>query len=298
MEKIVKNFVIILIIFSTIFLSSCSLTKEKDNEILSLKDTIKTQQKEIEKLEKRQELKEKIEHIKNNAHKKKEAKFKKEIKNLKSQISNNLQEKQVLNFEKQKELNIKFYSQFPLDIATWKKYEEPYQNFCEEASLLNWYYYLTWKEKDLKEYNKDLLKLKELEDLLFEWWYKHTNIEDTLKLLIAFQWDNQQAFWEIIENPTVEDIKYNISIWNPVLVPVYWKWLSNNLFVGWWPVYHNLLIKWYTEQNFIVNEVWVSKWDWYNYKIEELMKNIADYDKKLYPDNFLQWKKKILILYK
>lgn len=288
----------LLIIWLIIILSSCSLSKEKDNEILSLKETIKTQQKEIDKLKEKEEIIKKIEKIKNNAYKQKEDKLKKEIQDLKTQISTNLQEKQVLNFENQKELNIKFYSQFPLDITTWRKYNEPYQNFCEEASLLNWYYYLTWKEPDLKEYDKDLIKLKEIEDLLFEWWYKHTNIEDTLKLLIAFQWDNQEILWEIIENPTVEDIKYNISIWNPVLVPVYWKWLSNNLFIGWWPVYHNLLIKWYTEQNFIVNEVWVSKWDWYNYKIEELMKNIANYDEKLYPDNFLNWEKKILILYK
>lgn len=228
-----KNLLIILL---TLILSSCSLTEKKDNEILSLKETIQEQQEEIEKLEKRQELKEKIELIKNNAYKNKEDKLKKEIQDLKSQISNNLQEKQVLNFEKEKEIDIKFYSQFPLDIATWIKYEEPYQNFCEESSLLNWYYFLTWKEPKLKEYNKDLLKLKELEDLLFEWWYKHTSIEDTLRLLIAFQWDNQKVFWEIIENPSIEDIKYNISIWNPILVPLYWKWLSNNLFIGWWPV--------------------------------------------------------------
>lgn len=289
MKKVINIILVML-------LTSCSLNENKDNEILSLNETIQNQQIQIDKLMKKQELTEKIENIKNWVYKKKEEKLKSEIEELKK--INDLQEKEVIKLDTEKLLNIKFYSQFPLNISTWVKYEEPYQNFCEESSLLNWYYFLIWKEPSLKEYNEDLLKLKELEDLLFKWWYKHTSIKDTLKLLIAFQWDDQKVFWEIIENPSIEDIKHNISKWNPIIVPVYWKWLSNNLFISWWPVYHNLLIKWYTEQNFIVNEVWVSKWDWYNYKISELMENIYNYDAELYPDNFRDWKKEILILYK
>lgn len=289
---------IIFFIFLIILLSSCSYQTQNDKDILILNQTIKEQRNEIEKLKNREILKQKIETIKNNTYKKKENKLKAQIEILKNQNINNLQEKQDINFEKEKELDIKFYSQFPLDISTWKKYEEPYQNFCEEASLLNWYYYLIWKEPNLKEYDKDLLKLKELEDLLFKWWYKHTSLEETLQLLIAFQGDNQKVFWEIIENPAIEIIKENISKGNPIIAPWYWKWLSNNLFLWGGPIYHNLLIKWYTEQNFIVNEVWVSKWDWYNYKINEIMENIHNFDEKLYPNNFIEWKKEILILYK
>jgi hypothetical protein len=163
---------------------------------------------------------------------------------------------------------------------------------------LNWYYYLIWKQPNLEEYNKDLLKIKEIEDLVLEWWYKHTSLEDTLKMIIAFQWDNQKVFWEVIENPTIELIKENIFKWNSVIVPLYWKWLSNHLFNNWWPIYHNLVIKGYTEDIFIVNEVWISKWDWYKYKQSELMNNIYNYDKKLYPGQFTKWKKEILILSK
>ena len=280
-----------------IFLSSCSFETSKDKQISTLNETIENQKLEIEKLKKKNELNEKIEKVRAIKSKIIEKKLSLEIEKLKSQKANNLQEKQALILDKEKEIDVKFYSQFPLNIATWRKYDEPYQNFCEEASLLNWYYYLTWKEPDLKEYDKDLLKLKELEDLLFEWWYKHTSIEDTLKLLIAFQ-DDTKVFWEIIENPTIDIIKENIFKWNLIIAPLYWKWLSNDLFLWWWPIYHNLLIKWYTEENFIVNEVWISKWDWFLYNQNEIMENIADYDEKLYPDNFQKWKKKILILYK
>lgn len=288
----------IIIITIIILLTSCSLSPWKDKEIFQLNNTISEQNIEIEKLKKRQELKEKIDKIKNNTYLKKQKYLNEEIQKLMNENSNNLQVKQALNIEKEKELDITFYSQFPLDIATWVKYEEPYQNFCEEASLLNWYYFLTGKNPDLEEYNLDLLKLKELEDILFDGWYMHTSLQDTLKLLIAFQADEQQIFWDIIENPDVNIMKENISKWNPIIVPVYGKWLSNDLFIWWWPLYHNLLIKWYTEQNFIVNEVWVSKWDWYNYNIQELMENIVNYDENLYPDNFKKWKKEILILYK
>ncbi|MDD3145496.1 MAG: C39 family peptidase [Candidatus Gracilibacteria bacterium] len=289
---------IIFFIFLIILLSSCSYQTQNDKDILILNQTIKEQRNEIEKLKNREILKQKIETIKNNTYKKKENKLKAQIEILKNQNINNLQEKQDINFEKEKELDIKFYSQFPLDISTGKKYEEPYQNFCEEASLLNGYYYLIGKEPNLKEYDKDLLKLKELEDLLFKGGYKHTSLEETLQLLIAFQGDNQKVFGEIIENPAIEIIKENISKGNPIIAPGYGKGLSNNLFLGGGPIYHNLLIKGYTEQNFIVNEVGVSKGDGYNYKINEIMENIHNFDEKLYPNNFIEGKKEILILYK
>lgn len=287
-----------LIIWLFFLFSSCSISGNKNEVIESLNEIIKNQQKEILDLKKKEEIRNKIEKYKILTQKRKEDKLKSEILDLENQISNGSEWKKELILDKEKELDIKFYSQFPLDISTWKKYDEPYQNFCEESSLLNWYYYLIWNNPDIKEYNKDLLKLKELEDLLFDWWYKHTSLEETLQLLIAFQWDNQKVFWEILENPSIEDIKENISKWNPIIVPLYWKWLSNNLFLWWWPVYHNLLIKWYTEKKIIVNEVWVSKWDWFNYKIEEIMENIYNFNLDLYPDSFQDWKKEVLILYK
>lgn len=289
-----KNIISIIIL---IFLTSCSFETNKDKQIVLLNKTITNQKIEIERLQKKDELNIKIEKVRSIKSKIIEKHLRNDIEKLKSQKDNNLQEKQVLILPKEKEIDVKFYSQFPLDITTWIKYNEPYQNFCEESSLLNWYYHIILKEPTLKEYNKDLLKLKELEDLLFEWWYKHTSLEDTLKLLIAFQ-DNQKVFWKIVENPTIQIIKENINKWNLIIVPLYWKWLSNNLFRNWWPIYHNLIIKGYTEKNFITNEVWVSKWDWFMYKQSELMENIHNYDKKLYPDNFTEWKKEILILYK
>lgn len=290
MKKIVS--IIILI-----FLTSCSFETNKDKQIVILNETITNQKLEIEKLKKKNELNIKIERVRSIKSKIIEKRLRSDIEKLKSNKDNNLQEKQVLILSEKKEIDVKFYSQFPLDISTWIKYNEPYQNFCEESSLLNWYYHLIWKEPNLKEYNQDLLKLKKIEDLIFDWWYKHTSIQDTLKLLIAFQ-GTQKVFWKIVENPTIETIKEYITKWDLIIVPLYWKWLSNNLFLGWWPIYHNLLIKWYTEQNFITNEVWVSKWDWFMYKQSELMENIYNYDKSNYPDDFTEWKKEILILYK
>jgi len=280
-----------------IFITSCSFESNKDKQIVLLSEAITNQKLEIEKFQKKNELNAKIERVRTIKSKIIERKLKSDIEKLKLGKDNALQEEQVLILPIKKEIDVKFYSQFPLDIATWIKYDEPYQNFCEEASLLNWYYHLIWKEPSLKEYNNDLLELKEIEDLIFDWWYKHTSIQDTLKLLIAFQ-EEQEIFWEIVKNPSIQIIKEHLTKWNLIITPLYWKWLSNNLFIGWWPIYHNLIIKGYTEQNFITNEVWVSKWDWFMYKQSELMENIYNYDEKLYPDNFTKWKKEILILYK
>ena len=221
----------IILIIILIFLTSCSFETNKDKQIVILNETITNQKLEIEKLEKKNELNVKIERVRTIKSKIIERKLKSDIEKLKLGKDNTLQEKQALILPEKKEINVKFYSQFPLDISTWIKYDEPYQNFCEESSLLNWYYHLIWKEPTLKEYNQDLLKLKEIEDLIFDWWYKHTSIQDTLKLLIAYQ-KEQKVFWEIVENPSIQIIKEHITKWDLIIAPLYWKWLSNNLFIG------------------------------------------------------------------
>ena len=293
------TFLIFWIFIILLFFWLYKVKQQNYNKIFSLKETIKQQKQEIEKLRKKQEILKRIQKSRNIKNEIIINHLKEKIKRLED-ANNNLETRQIKKeeIEKEKILDVKFYSQFPLDIATWKKYDEPYQNFCEEASLLNWYYYLVWKEPDLKQYNKDLLKLKEIEDLLFEWWYKHTSLEENLQVLIAFQEEKQKIYWEILKNPTIEDIKENISKWNLVIAPLYWKWLTNPYFKNWWPVYHNILIKGYKDDIFITNEVWVSKWDWFKYKQEEIIKNIHNFDQKLYPDKFQEWKKEILILYK
>jgi len=299
MNKI-RSITIALFILVIVFWSYFYSNSKYDKQIIGLNKTIQTQKLQIERLKKKEKIMAKIEKYRNIKRKIIENKLINDLQKLKSQKGNDIQVKVDIKKEliNEKTLDIKFYSQFPLDIATGVKYDEPYQNFCEESSLLNWYYYLIWKQPSLKEYNKDLLKLKEIEDLILDWWYKHTSLEDTLKLLIAFQEDDQKVFWEIIQNPTLKLIKENISKWNPVIVPLYWKWLTNPLFREWWPIYHNIIIKGFKNDIFIVNEVWVSNWDWFKYKQDELMNNIYNYDSKYYPNNFTKWKQEILILYK
>ncbi len=311
---------LLVIILPLFILTSCFGESEKDQKITQLNQELIQQYEEIKELKDKIETKETIRKFQQIAEKKKIKilewqleKAEDTIDTLKTQRKNlilkkHFQQKEIeetiakeeeeeknkkIEIPEEKILDIKFYSQ----AIKWD-FSDPYQNFCEEASFLNWYYYLTWQEPDLKEYNEDLLKIKKIEDLVLEWWYKHTSLQDTLEFIIAFQWEEQKVVWEIIDDPTIDIIRENIAKWNPVIVPIYWKWVDNNYFLGWWPVYHNLVIKWYKDDIFVTNEVWVSRWDWYMYRRKVLMDNIFNFDEDLYPDRFKEWKKQILVLSK
>jgi hypothetical protein len=111
MKKII-SFIIL------IFLTSCSFETNKDKEIVLLNETISNQKIEIEKLQKKNELNIKIEKVRNIKSKIIEKRLINDIEKLKSQKDNNLQEKQVLILPEKKEIDVKFYSQFPLGIST------------------------------------------------------------------------------------------------------------------------------------------------------------------------------------
>ncbi len=247
---------------------------------------------------------------------------KEEISNIKKTEEQNEIIEEENNVGNQKILDIKFYSQFPT-----KKYILPFEDFCEEASLLNWMYYLNNKTPNLEEYINDLFILKEIQDKLFwEDWYRNTSIQQTNLVLILFQnqdyldlyleSENEEkkdeiiwklleknkklwkVMWKILLEPKLEDLIDAINNNTPVILPVYGKWLSNVYFTPPWPTYHNILLKWYDEKNFIFNEVWTYRWDSYPYSKELIMNNMFDYIPSLYPENYTLWDSKALVLYK
>jgi hypothetical protein len=69
-------------------------------------------------LKKKQKILDKIHRFKNIKNEILENRLKAKIKKLESEKSSNLLIKESINFEKEKILDVKFYSQFPLDLAS------------------------------------------------------------------------------------------------------------------------------------------------------------------------------------
>jgi hypothetical protein len=69
-------------------------------------------------LKKKQKILDKIQRFKNIKNEILENRLKAKIKKLESEKSSNLLVKESINFEKEKILDVKFYSQFPLDLAS------------------------------------------------------------------------------------------------------------------------------------------------------------------------------------
>jgi predicted Holliday junction resolvase-like endonuclease len=115
----IKSKIIFIILF-LILLSSCSFETKKDKEILELESNIEKKQIEIDKLKRKEEIMAKIEKYRAIKSKIVEKKLKEDIEKLKSEKTIQNIDNQHLKIEiaKEKILNINFYSQFPLDIAT------------------------------------------------------------------------------------------------------------------------------------------------------------------------------------
>lgn len=137
------------------------------------------------------------------------------------------------------ELNIyiTFYSQAPY--ANW---DYPWQEACEEASVLLVANAFNSMELERDAYNAELLRLVEWEKEYFGS-YEHTTVEQTAEM-INIQYDLETI---IHENPTFEDIKKIIADGHLIIAPFAGKLLGNPNFRNGGPVYHMLVIKGYNE---------------------------------------------------
>lgn len=150
----------------------------------------------------------------------------------------------------------------------------PYQEACEEASLIMTYYYFADKYLDRSIMNQEILDLVDWEMDKFSY-FKDTNLAETE--LIAQQYFNLET--EITSDVTVENIKYQISQGNLLIVPFAGRMLENPYFSGEGPLYHMLVVKGYDHKNFITNDPGLlTLGEDFEYSYENLLESVHDWN--------------------
>lgn len=154
-------------------------------------------------------------------------------------------------------IEVPFFSQAPH--ANW---DYPWQEACEEASVLNVANLYKAMNLNVDTFNTELLRLVEWEKSYFGG-YEHTSIAQTAEM-IKLQYNLRT---EIHENPSFDDIKKIISNGHIIVAPFAGKLLYNPNFKNGGPNYHMLVIKGYDTEKMqiITNDVGTRKGSNYTY---------------------------------
>lgn len=189
-----------------------------------------------------------------------------------------LDDKEVVikkDLPKQLNLDVPFTSQAPQ--SDWS---QPWQDACEEAAVLMLKNYYSQKEIKKDDAIVEILKMVSWQEKQ-EW---GSSIEAAkVKQLLQFQISNfpataGQAKFQILNKPTVADIKKSVAMGNPVLVLADGKTLDNPHFSNGGPVYHALIVRGYTETHFITNDPGTRWGENFKYTYDNLMSSIHDWN--------------------
>jgi len=176
-----------------------------------------------------------------------------------------------------------------------KNWDQPWQDACEEASLLTVdYFYKNITSTDPQTIKNDLLKIFDFET---QQSFTHDVNIDQMSL-VAQKYLNYST--KIITDPTIEDLKKYLSQDIPVIVPANGKTLyqENKHFKEGGPYYHNLVILGYDDTNnkFTVHDVGTQFGAYFKYSYSLLMQSIHDFPVSKQKEDINQGDKKVLIL--
>lgn len=166
-------------------------------------------------------------------------------------------------------LEVLFICQAPL--GNWNP---PFGDACEEANILMVHYYLEGEKSIEPE-----VAVKDIEDLVaFEvktyGFYESTTAEQTAQLVRDYYGYKVDVYYDI----SLKDIKKELAKENLVIVPAAGRMLGNPYYTPPGPLYHMLLIKGYTEDQFIVNDVGTKRGADYTYSYQVLEGAIHDWN--------------------
>jgi hypothetical protein len=180
--------------------------------------------------------------------------------------------------------------------APEKKWDQPWQDACEEAALLTVHYFYQQLSPNDPQIKSDILKMIDFENTQS---FSHDmNIEQMG--LVAQKYLGYSP--KIINNPSLDDIKKYIAQNVPVIVPASGKLLykENKHFKSQGPYYHNLTILGYNDdqQKFTVHDVGTQFGAYFKYSYSLLMDSIHDFPDSKNKLDINNGDKKVLILLK
>ncbi|MBD3244965.1 MAG: hypothetical protein GF335_03155 [Candidatus Moranbacteria bacterium] len=194
---------------------------------------------------------------------------------LDSQNSNQqedpLQQETANEIPQKAELEVPFTSQAP-----YKNWDPPYDEACEEASVIMVEYYLRGETLDLQQANKDIT-------LMTDWEKNHgykvdVSLENLSQIVQSYyKQNNYQTYVYKKDQVSIENIKKLITSGHPVIVPAAGQMLENPNFRGAGPPYHMLVITGFDKNHFFTNDPGTKNGRDFKYTYENLINSIHDW---------------------
>lgn len=181
----------------------------------------------------------------------------------------NLNTATITPLPSEKNLAVPFTSQAPN--ANW---DADHEEFCEEASMLmvgRYYQGRSIANAADAEQGLQAIQQWELDHLGF---FYDTTVAENAQVIEGLYGLKVQ----LKINPTIDDIKRALADGHPVIVPAAGRELGNPNFTAPGPIYHNLVIRGYTQAGqFITNDPGTRKGEQYVYDQAVLMAAIHDW---------------------
>lgn len=164
------------------------------------------------------------------------------------------------------QIDVSFASQAPL--GNW---DDPYQEACEEASLILVHHYLSGEPLTPEIMDKEILDI-------VAWMTDHGYGQDvTMAQLaeVAREYYGYDA--RVVMEVSADAIKQEVGSGNPVILPLAGRELGNPYYSGEGPWYHALVVTGYTGSKFVTNDVGTKRGEGYAYSYDVLVDAIHDW---------------------
>ncbi|KKR07294.1 MAG: hypothetical protein UT32_C0013G0013 [Parcubacteria group bacterium GW2011_GWC2_39_14] len=155
--------------------------------------------------------------------------------------------------------------------APFSNWDMPYQEMCEEAALVLVSKYYNKEVLDKSIMDQELTKIRNWES---EKWGIYTDSTATEIKEMGEAIFNLNI--EISEDVSVENIKNSLRKNYLVLVPTAGRELHNPYFKQPGPLYHILVLRGFTDNSFISNDVGIGKGEAYQYKFQTVINATHD----------------------
>lgn len=155
--------------------------------------------------------------------------------------------------------------------ANW---DQPYQDACEEASIIMIERYLRGVSLSLDEMDAAILDMVEFQNKNYGF-FKDSNIAETARLVEDY-WPHLSA--RTVYDITAADIRSELAQGNPVAVLVDGRKLGSPYYTQPGPDKHALVIKGMKDNKFITNDPGTRRGQDFVYSTDTVMNAIVDYD--------------------